>query len=417
VKHRSILLLVLALIAPFVLTAPSSAATDPAIAPAVKWLTAQQQPDGSFLGFSGKADPGTTADVALALAAAGTDPATVAHGGPSMIDYLTSSASDYGTTVAGAAKLTLAIVASGDDPRDFGGQNLVRTMLSKLDPQTNLFDAQLFVHADAILALSAAGQTVPAGAISALEQHQADDGGWAFTGETAAGKADSNTTAIAIEALVASGHADSQTIPKALKYLSGLQDDSGLYAYQPASGSALLGDANSTAFVIQALLATGQSLDSDEVAKPLKALESMQNDSGAFYFQQGATDDNLLATIQALPAIAGKPLPIWPLHAPGRTLDQAKAAAQAGDAQRCVFFDTTKHNACNGFLAYFNQFGGVDAFGYPLTEEFTSVDPATGRPTTMQYFQRARFEWHPGSAPQRFDVQLGLLGAEQLTTP
>ncbi|HEX7103062.1 MAG TPA: prenyltransferase/squalene oxidase repeat-containing protein [Nitrolancea sp.] len=416
-KHRSILLLILALFAPFLLTLPTSAANEPAIAPAVTWLTAQQQPDGSFLGFSGKADPGTTADVALALAAAGTDPATVAHNGPSMIDYLKSSANDYGTSVAGAAKLTLAAVASGDDPREFGGQNLVRTMLSKLDPQTNLFDPQLFVHADAILALSAAGQTVPDGAVAALEQRQAEDGGWAFTGETAVGKADSNTTAIAVQALVASGHGNSSSIPKAMKYLSGLQDDSGLYAYQPANGSPLLGDANSTALVIQALLATGQPLDSDGVAKPMKALEGMQNGSGALLFQQGATDDNLLATIQALPAFAGKPLPIWPLHAPGRTLDQAKSAAQAGDAQRCIFFAETKHNACNGFLAYFDQFGGVDAFGYPLTEEFTSVDPATGRPTTMQYFQRARFEWHPGSAPQRFDVQLGLLGAEQLTTP
>ena len=416
-KHRIALLLVLALLAPFVLVSPTSAATDPAIAPAVKWLTTQQQPDGSFLGFSGKADPGTTADVALALAASGTDPATVAHGGPSMMDYLRSSASSYGTTTAGASKLTLAVVAAGDDPRDFGGQNLVETILSKLDPQTHLFDPQLFVHADAILALTAAGQTVPSASITALEQHQAEDGGWAFTGETGAGKADSNTTAIAVQALVASGHGTSSSIPTAMKYLSGLQDDSGLYASQPVNGSSLLGDANSTALVIQALLATGQSLDSAAVAKPMKALDGMQNNSGALYYQQGTTDDNLLATIQALPAFAGKPLPIWPLHAPGRTLDQAKSAAQAGDSQRCVLFAETNHNACNGFLAYFTKFGGVDAFGYPLTEEFTSVDPTTGRPTTMQYFQRARFEWHPGSAPERYDVQLGLLGAEQLAQP
>jgi hypothetical protein len=417
VKHRIVLLLVLALLAPFVLVSPISAADNPAIAPAVKWLTTQQQADGSFLGFSGKADPGTTADVALALSAAGTDPATVAHGGPSIIDYLRSTAGEYGMTVAGAAKLTLAAVAAGDDPRDFGGQNLVQAMLTKLDRQTGLFDPQLYVHADTILALAAAGQTIPAAAITALDQHQADNGGWAFTGETGDGKADSNTTAIAIQALVASGHGDSPVIPKAQDYLSGLQDDSGLFAYQPANGATLLGDANSTALVIQALLASGQSLDSDAVAKAVKALEGMQNDSGAFYYQQGATDDNVLATIQALPALAGKPLPVWPLHAPGRTLDQAKSAAQAGDARLCVFFTETKHNACNGFLAYFNAFGGVDAFGYPLTEEFTSIDPATGRPTTMQYFQRARFEWHPGSTPQRFDVQLGLLGAEQLTQP
>jgi len=32
----------------------------------------------------------------------------------------------------------------------------------------------------------------------------------------------------------------------------------------------------------------------------------------------------------------------------------------------------------------------------------------------VQYFERARFEWHPGSAPGRFDVLLGRLGAEEL---
>ena len=34
---------------------------------AVSWLESQQQPDGGFAGFGGKTDPGTTADVALAL--------------------------------------------------------------------------------------------------------------------------------------------------------------------------------------------------------------------------------------------------------------------------------------------------------------------------------------------------------------
>jgi hypothetical protein len=278
-------------------------------------------------------------------------------------------------------------------------------------------DPQLYVHAYAMLALSAAGQTVPDAAVSALEQHQAADGGWAFTGEMEAGKADSNTTAVAVEALVASGHGSSSTIAAAMKYLAGLQDDSGLFAYQPAAGSPLLGDANSTALVIQALLATGATVDSAAITKPLAALDKMQNSSGALFFQQGTPADNLLATVQALPAIAGKPLPIWPIHAPGRTLDQAKATAQAGDPQLCVFYKATGHNACNGFLAYWNRLGGVDSFGYPLTEEFTSVDTATGRTTTVQYFQRARFEWHPGSAPQRFDVQLGLLGSEQLAQP
>ena len=33
---------------------------------------------------------------------------------------------------------------------------------------------------------------------------------------------------------------------------------------------------------------------------------------------------------------------------------------------------------------------------------------------TVQYFERARFEWHPGAWPERWDVLLGCLGAEVL---
>ena len=58
------------------------------------------------------------------------------------------------------------------------------------------------------------------------------------------------------------------------------------------------------------------------------------------------------------------------------------------------------------FLALTDHFVGL--FGYPITDEFT--DPQSGLVT--QYFERARFEWHPGAWPSRYDVELGLLGVE-----
>ncbi|HXF56340.1 MAG TPA: excalibur calcium-binding domain-containing protein [Actinomycetota bacterium] len=75
---------------------------------------------------------------------------------------------------------------------------------------------------------------------------------------------------------------------------------------------------------------------------------------------------------------------------------------------QCTFFPETGHNLCGGFRSYWETFGGLAIFDYPLTEEF--VDPATGRVT--QWFERARFEWHPGAFPERYDVLLGLLGRE-----
>lgn len=72
------------------------------------------------------------------------------------------------------------------------------------------------------------------------------------------------------------------------------------------------------------------------------------------------------------------------------------------------YFPKTGYSVSHGFLAYWSHFGGLPIFGYPITDEYT--DPQSGFVT--QYFERARFEWHPGSWPARYDVELGLLGVE-----
>lgn len=72
------------------------------------------------------------------------------------------------------------------------------------------------------------------------------------------------------------------------------------------------------------------------------------------------------------------------------------------------YFPETGYNVGGGFLAYWEQFGGLAIFGYPITGEYQQNG------VTVQLFERARFEWHPGSWPERFDVQLGLLGVELL---
>ncbi len=72
------------------------------------------------------------------------------------------------------------------------------------------------------------------------------------------------------------------------------------------------------------------------------------------------------------------------------------------------YFPETGHLVSGGFLSYWARFGGLPTFGYPITDEFTAADSGF----VTQYFERARFEWHPGSAPERYDVLLGLLGRE-----
>ncbi|MEA3350299.1 MAG: hypothetical protein U9Q82_06740 [Chloroflexota bacterium] len=55
----------------------------------------------------------------------------------------------------------------------------------------------------------------------------------------------------------------------------------------------------------------------------------------------------------------------------------------------CRHFPETDHKVCYAFLDFFEANGGVLQFGYPLSG-FETHDG-----WIVQYFQRARFEWHP----------------------
>ena len=82
------------------------------------------------------------------------------------------------------------------------------------------------------------------------------------------------------------------------------------------------------------------------------------------------------------------------------TAEELGGAVDTGER----FFPETGHTVSANFLAYWQRFGGLELFGYPLTEELQEDGRA------VQYFERARFELHPGSWPERYDVLLGRLG-------
>ncbi|CAA9270566.1 MAG: hypothetical protein AVDCRST_MAG77-3182 [uncultured Chloroflexi bacterium] len=72
------------------------------------------------------------------------------------------------------------------------------------------------------------------------------------------------------------------------------------------------------------------------------------------------------------------------------------------------YFPETAHGLHHGFLSFWRNRGGLDAFGYPISEELVEGG------YTVQYFQRARFEYHPEHAGTPYEVQLGLLGDQLL---
>jgi hypothetical protein len=77
--------------------------------------------------------------------------------------------------------------------------------------------------------------------------------------------------------------------------------------------------------------------------------------------------------------------------------------------EQCVFFPQTEHTMCPPFSGYWQDNGGLERFGYPITEAFQ--EELEGQTFTVQYYERRRIELHPEADPP-FQIQLGLLGRE-----
>lgn len=238
---------------------------------------------------------GQTLDVIITTRAAGWDPVTIAQHGKSPIDYLVQNLNAYlenGPDAIG--KTILALVASGHDPSDFYGINLIETLLETYIPENNAFGTpeNTWHQALGILGLTAANSEVPEGVIQTLLDLQGVDNGW----EYAAGFGSwPDNTALALQALLAAGLAVNEQ--KGLAYIQSQQLESGGW-----------GDSSTSAYVIMALNALGIEPDewqTESGKTPIQDLLSYQNISGAFKFSEDYPEDNLMATITAVLAVVG----------------------------------------------------------------------------------------------------------------
>jgi outer membrane protein assembly factor BamB len=78
-----------------------------------------------------------------------------------------------------------------------------------------------------------------------------------------------------------------------------------------------------------------------------------------------------------------------------------------------LYFEPTGHTLSPPLRAYWEKYGGLPQFGYPLTEAFTetiTLDDGKRQDYLVQYFERARFEYHPERKGTQYEVLLGALG-------
>jgi beta propeller repeat protein len=76
-----------------------------------------------------------------------------------------------------------------------------------------------------------------------------------------------------------------------------------------------------------------------------------------------------------------------------------------------LFFPETGHTLGFGFKTFWQQHGGLPLFGYPLTEEFTEIDPISGAARTVQYFERFLLEYDANEPDAAKRVKIARLGA------
>lgn len=298
---------------------PSWTPVDPPPAPplvaasnGLAWLETQQQADGSF------GAPGNTAEVLTALGANRTDGRTWRQdGGLSLLSAMWQQSLALDDNAAEAGKLALAL-ATQDTCWPFAALQ----PSNYYSATAGYYDVHAGPHALAMLGAAALGETIPASATTYLQNMQQPDGSWEWMIGIGGGP-DTNSTAFALQALIAAGEAPTSTaVISGLTYLKQAQNADGGFPYDPDSAYGTASDTNSTATVLQALLAAGENPLSGDWAtddvtgtfiisgtNPVAYLLSMQLPDGSFEWQQGF-GANQMATQQATIALLYRPYPV-----------------------------------------------------------------------------------------------------------
>lgn len=262
---------------------------------ALGWLQAAQGNDGGFGGA------GANVEALMAVAANGLDAS------PALLDVLRADGAAYSRQgVAEAGKLAVALAGV----EACWPAEAVR-------PQAYYSKTVGALSADAgflswgILGTLALGEETPADSVAYLTGLALPEGGWEWS--PGWGR-DTNTTALAIQTLIAAGTPVSATeIVSGLAYLKAAQDESGGLRYDAGAGWQGAADANSTAYGLQALAAAGKTphdpaWQMDGVGM-VDFLLALQQADGGLAWQPGQ-EANLAATVQAVPALLGQPFPL-----------------------------------------------------------------------------------------------------------
>ncbi|MGX2992992.1 prenyltransferase/squalene oxidase repeat-containing protein [Streptomyces sp. JNUCC 64] len=302
-------------------TGPSVPPGSVDVAAATRWLTGKLT-DGERVVDEGSSTPNhaLTTEVVYALAAVDRKSPVARKAAdflaaPARTDAFAYPDGGDGVPDAGAAaRLALVAEATGKDPRDFGGHDLLGDLVKHVCPRdigdgetvpgcltkgdfrtTGQADAQ----AMAVIALLNGGVTPPAHAVDRLTGLQCEDGG--FTGVLIRSgewcDSDAASTGLIALALERAGGHD-RAVERARAHLKGTQSADGSW---PSVSYQTTGSPGATGWAAQALRALGDARHADA---GLSWLSRQQLPGGGFGFEEGEEDPRIFATTTVTVAAA-----------------------------------------------------------------------------------------------------------------
>jgi len=304
------------------------------------WIARDVSRTGAVIdAYSSKPSAGDTADAILALVAAGDGANQVKSASRWLQHNFGSYVAPKGAANPGSLGLViLAAVAAGVNPSRFGGNGGANDLVTRLRATERLHgseagvfgapkSATAFSQSIALLALAAVKDTDSTTRLgeSFLSHEQCADGGWELSrprltaacprpnAKTYSGP-DTNSTAMAVMAIVALG---GKFAHNPVGFFARSQEADGSFGYYGIAGDGQAGDPDSSAESVQALIALGALGEKRFVRRgvtPERALVSFQYGCHAAPARQGefrfGSAPSQLATLQAVPAVAGVALPV-----------------------------------------------------------------------------------------------------------
>ncbi len=296
-----------ALIATVVLAGSALGASPANAATPLDYIKASQNSDGGFGAAPGQSSVQLyTGWVALGIAAAGENPIKVTQNGRSVIDYIKSQSKQL-NDIGELERTVLVLNASGLNPRRFEGRDLIAEILKQRKSDGSI-GGLVNSTAFAAMALRSSGFSARSSQITRaaawIGTQQRSDGGFNFAGRQ--GASDIDTTAAVLEGLASMGKRNGRVAKRAVSYLRKAQNEDGGFPLGLGDES----NAQSTAWAVQALLASKVEIAGLKRGSPITYLEGLTAQDGSVQYSPSSKQTPVWVTGQALAALEQKFLPL-----------------------------------------------------------------------------------------------------------